>query len=94
ARLNLSIDTTYTKGQEPDFVDALKAQPGVVFVCWQHERIADIANAILGNQSAPQHWPKERFDLVWVFDLDAASGQYAFSQVPQQLLAGDLQTVI
>jgi broad specificity phosphatase PhoE len=94
ARLNLPVETTYTKGQETDLVVAVKTRPGVVLICWQHERISDIANAILGNQSAPQHWPKERFDVIWLFDRDGSSGQYTFSQIPQQLLAGDLATGI
>jgi len=32
--------------------------------------------------------------VVWVFDLEASTGQYGFTQVPQLLLAGDLDTII
>jgi hypothetical protein len=37
----------------------------------------------------PEEWPDERFDLVWVFDLDPTSQDYRFSQQPQLLLSGD-----
>ncbi|MFN8497991.1 MAG: hypothetical protein U0641_09060 [Anaerolineae bacterium] len=33
--------------------------------------------------------PTKRFDLVWVFDLDPASGHYHFAATTQLLLPGD-----
>ncbi len=52
-----------------------------------------IANAILGNKTtAPQYWPLDRFDLVWVFDRRGDT--WTFTQVPQLLLAGDRPEVI
>ena len=63
---------------------------GVVLISWQHEYIPSIANHILGDSTtAPQAWPEGRFDMIWVFDLDAASNQYGFVEVPQCLLMGD-----
>ena len=63
---------------------------GTALISWQHEDIPCIANVILGNQTTvPQKWPGIRFDVVWVFDLDASSSSYSFNQVPQRLLAGD-----
>ena len=63
---------------------------GTALICWQHEDIPLIANAIVGNQTTvPQTWPGDRFDLVWVFDLGTSSKSYSFNQVPQCLLAGD-----
>ena len=44
----------------------------------------------------PRSGPADRFDLVWVFDIvgsDPPTG-WTFTQVPQLLLAGDLNTVI
>jgi hypothetical protein len=68
---------------------------GTALISWQHEDIPAIANIIVGNASTvPQQWPGHRFDLVWIFDLNASSGSYAFSQVPQCLLAGDRSDVI
>lgn len=89
-KLGLTIDTSFLKGQEPALAKALVQVVGVVLVAWEHQNIPKIANAILGNATTvPQKWPGDRFDLVWVFDLQAATGKYAFSQVPQLLLAGD-----
>ncbi|MDN0075074.1 hypothetical protein QU481_09225 [Crenobacter sp. SG2303] len=94
-KLATQIDSRYTKGQEAAVAEAAVASDGVVLICWQHQDIPTIANAILDNQSTvPQKWPGERFDLVWVFDLDQNSGAYRFCQVPQQLLKGDLATII
>jgi len=57
--------------------------------------MAAVANAVLGdNRTAPQEWPKDRFDLVWVFDLDVSTSHYGFGQVPQLLLAGDSATLL
>jgi hypothetical protein len=42
----------------------------------------------------PSAWPGDRFDIIWTFTLDPATGRYVFGQVPQQLLLGDTDTVI
>lgn len=92
-RLKLVINENYGK----ETLDALVAdatnQTGTVLICWQHNDIPAIAQQIVPNGTFPK-WPGDRFDLVWVFDLDATTGEYVFSQVPQNLLAGDLNTVI
>ena len=83
----------YTKGQEQRLVEFAKAQPGVVLICWEHSAIIDIANLLLGDSEAcPQHWPGDRFDLVWIFE--ARQKSWKFSQVPQLLLPGDRPTTI
>lgn len=95
AKLNLGINLNYGKDQESALVSAAQAANGVVLIAWQHEDIPDIGNLIVGdNTTVPQKWPGTRFDLVWIFDFDAASGAYTFTQVPQLLLAGDLNSVI
>jgi len=67
---------------------------GIALIAWQHEEIPAIGEAILGSKPGTlPKWPGDRFDLVWVFDLDK-SGSYKFSQVPQMLLAGDTSSVI
>jgi len=38
--------------------------------------------------------PDDRFDVIWIFTLNPAGGNYVFSQVPQQLLDGDADAVI
>ena len=96
-RLAIAPNATgeYTKGQEADVAKAALGSPGTVLICWQHEDIPMIASNIpLLNGPVPQEWPGDRFDVVWVFDLQPATGQYRFSQVPQELLASDPPTVI
>ena len=89
-KLGLTIDTNFTKGQEAQVAEAAMAEGGVVLVCWQHQDAHLIANAILGDDTtAPQKWPGDRYDIVWVFDLQPG-GSYSFTQVPQMLLAGDV----
>ena len=88
-KLGVTIDTSFTKGQEVQVAEAAMGQSGTVLVCWQHTDLHLIANQILGNDTtSPQTWPGDRYDVVWVFDLRPDLG-YNFFQVPQMLLAGD-----
>jgi hypothetical protein len=81
-------DTHFGEGDEVALATKAKADPGVVLIAWHHQKIPAIANAILGNDTTtPQHWPGDRFDMVWVFDLK--DGDWKFKQVPQMVLAGD-----
>jgi hypothetical protein len=94
-KISVAIDTGFLKGDEAAMADDAASQNGIVLICWEHEAIPAIANQILGNNTiVPQTWPGDRFDLVWVFDLNASTGQYSFTQVPQLLLAGDQDTII
>ena len=92
--LDIAIDSTIAEGSEQDLVDKAIASNGVVLIAWHHEKIPAIANLILQNQSAPQNWPGDRFDVVWIFSRAAASDPWTFSQAPQLLLAGDSPDVI
>ena len=73
---------------------------GVVLIAWQHQDIPAIGAHLLAHSGAsgialPTSWPQDRYDLVWVFDRPAGSGPItAFTQVPQLLLAGDLDSVL
>jgi broad specificity phosphatase PhoE len=90
AKLGLSVDTGHAKGDEAALVQAATAIGGTVLIAWEHEAIPAIAQLVLGgNQGVPQHWPDDRFDLVWVFDRPDGQGTWSFTQVPQRLLAGD-----
>lgn len=92
--LGITLRTDFANGQEAEVAQAAMAEQGVVLVCWQHTDIPLIANAIVGNDTTvPQKWPGDRFDIVWIFDLQPGGG-YAFSQLPQLLLAGDQNSVI
>lgn len=89
-RLQMTINIEYAKADTTPLVDDVRQCAGVVLICWEHGEIPKIANKILGDSTtAPQKWPADRFDVVWVFDWLPKSSLYAFSQVPQCLLAGD-----
>jgi len=83
--LGFEIVVNWSVGQEAQLTGALRAESGVVLVAWEHKHIPAIALAFAAN--APQSWPDDRFDVVWI--LDARDGGYAFSQISQGLLAGD-----
>jgi hypothetical protein len=55
---------------------------------------AYLCDGVGNNTTPPQEWSEDRFDMVWVFDKDEATGQYGFKQVPQNLLMGDWATPI
>ncbi len=86
--LEAELNCDFYEGQEMELVQNAIAAHGTVLIAWKHNNMQDIANAILGNKtSAPQYWPLDRFDLVWIFDRRGVS--WSFTQVPQLLLAGD-----
>jgi hypothetical protein len=69
---------------------------GVVLICWPHGEIPNLIKLIPRSTRQdpsliPSGWPGDRFDMVFVFDLDTTSPGifYMFSQVPQLLLYGD-----
>ena len=91
--LSLSI-RTFLNGQEPELVAAVKAADDPVLISWRHEAIPEIAALIRGDSDGvPPHWPGDRFDLVWVFDLQT-SGAWTFTQVPQLVMPGDSERPI
>jgi hypothetical protein len=99
-KLGVEIDTSFDEGSEAEMVAAAKQCDGVVLIAWQHGKIPTIAAAILEDptliDSVPTKWPGNRFDIVWIFDLDTKgkTPAYTFTQVPQLVLAGDLPSVI
>ncbi len=95
AKLGLAIDAAHALDAEGELVTAVLQRDGVVLIAWEHKRIPRIANAILGDATtAPQQWPDERFDLIWVFERDPANGRYRFRQRPQLVLGGDSPELI
>jgi hypothetical protein len=94
-KLSLKVNATFQRSQLVSMVEDAFSRNGVVLICWQREYIPDIAALILGRKKiAPSEWPENRFDMIWVFDLQRSSSTYKFRQVPQELLAGDLITPI
>ena len=89
-RIGVAADLRFSKGQEKALAEAAQACDGPVLIAWQHENISVIANFILGAQAAPESWPSDRFDLIFVLTRNPLDGRYSFAQVTQCLLAGDL----
>jgi hypothetical protein len=94
AKIGTSPILTFTKGQEEAIADDLRKRSGTSLVCWQHEAIPQLAASLTGGDLAiPKTWPGDRFDVVWIFERPAG-GAWTFRQLPQNLLRGDLSTVI
>ena len=94
-RLGLTIDLRFLKEELGQLVQAVRGTDGVVLISWEHHLIPSIANMLIGDtSSAPQIWPDDRFDLVWLIDPGAAGKPAGFRQVPQLLLSGDQATPI
>ena len=94
-KLAIRINTNYSRSDIESLIDEVFLCKGVVLICWQREYIPQIASYILGNdETAPANWPEDRFDMIWVFDLDRSATKYRFKQVPQRLLKGDWATPI
>ena len=97
--LELPITSEFAQGQEQQLADNLvRGQSGVVLICWEHKHIPVIASAlpVVSGTVIPRKWPGRRYDVIWSFTRGPEPGpvRYAFSQIPQQLLAGDAGTVI
>jgi hypothetical protein len=98
-RLSVPIVSRFAEGQEPQLAaSVVSAGSGVVLICWEHQHIPALASSLptTAGTVIPQQWPGDRFDVIWTFTLVAGSApaQYAFGQIPQQLLPGDENTII
>ncbi len=95
-RLQLDIGEQNGKADYASMVALALKQTGPVLIAWQHQDIVAIAGRIPTSnpEDIPNHWPADRFDLVWVFDLEAKGTHYKFSQAPQNLLPGDVDQPI
>jgi hypothetical protein len=91
AALGTSIDLKYSYGQEAAMVASLSGLSGPTLVCWEHTGIPVITSH-LGQVTPPPptSWPSTVFDIVYVFNR--SGNGWTFTQVPQELLAGDSTT--
>lgn len=97
-RLGLAIRAAHAVDAHPTKVvkSLLATDAAVVLVCWEHNHLAKIARAVPGAvpvanpADVPPSWPRDRFDVIWRFDLNEQTGQWTFRSLDQQLLAGDL----
>lgn len=94
-KLGIEINSDFQRNGFESMLEEVFLCRGVVLISWQREYIPEIALKILDDRSiAPEDWPEDRFDMIWVFDLDRSSRRYKFKQVPQKLLKGDRATPI
>ena len=98
-RLGVAIGSDFAEGQEPQLATSVVSQnSGVVLICWEHDHIPSLASSLptVSGTVIPQQWSGDRFDVIWVFTLvpGTAGPVYSFTQIPQQLLSGDTNTVI
>lgn len=93
-KLSVKINSDYRRFELKEMLEDVLSREGVILICWQREFIPQIASIIMDHRRmVPHEWPEDRFDMVWVFELQR-SGKYKFKQVPQRLLPGDRATRI
>jgi len=92
-RLGIEVDLRFAKGQEADLAAAISQVDGVALVCWQHEDIAVIANALDPRpQGVPGKWPGDCFNVVFRFDRSNAAAPWTLQQIVPVMLKGDRST--
>jgi hypothetical protein len=94
-QLNLVPNESFSKSQSGECATSAISCNGVVLISWPHGQIPNLCGGIPlspnNKNPVPSTWPSDRFDMVFVFDLDPSEATfgYTFSQVPQLLLSGD-----
>lgn len=87
ATSDVNYVTTHLKDDGPALMNDVLAQSGVVLIAWEHKVLPSLIGLVHGAPTVPATWPEDRFDMVWI--LDRTTHGWAFSQLPQLLLAGD-----
>lgn len=87
-RLGVKLNLNFGKGTEKKLTEAVRKAAGPVLIVWEHEMIVSLTRELCSSSTIPVMWPSDRFDVVFVLTPDGDG--YSFSQVPQQLLVGDL----
>jgi broad specificity phosphatase PhoE len=86
--LGLEVDDRWGSSDALSLVaHQLRALEAAVLVSWRHQDLPALANELLQRPDAPNRWPEDRHDVVWV--VSRAGLSWSFAQVPQRLLAGD-----
>ncbi|MBR0870856.1 histidine phosphatase family protein [Bradyrhizobium tropiciagri] len=91
ARLALTPNQGFGKGDEKHLMDAVLALKGVALVCWEHKAIiSDVIPRIpVGKGKPPTKWDGSRFDVVLRFDRAKGDDKFAFKELYPKLLSGD-----
>lgn len=99
--IGVRVDDRFTRGQTNKIVRDLMENPAydgrMVLICWQHERIVEIAQNLAEYNGSPAsvynaiptEWPAAAFDRAWIVDLSTSGKVTAFKNIPQRLLPGD-----
>lgn len=91
AKLGIKVDLRFTKGGEVDLAETISSIEGVVLVCWQHEDIAAIANALTPRpRDVPRNWPGHRFNVIFKFTRPDTASSWSFEQIVPVMLDGDM----
>ena len=91
AKLGIAVNLRFSKGQEAALATAISVVQGVVLVCWQHEDIATIAQALQPTAAIPNVWPGDRFNVMFRFDRLGPDAYWAFTQIVPVMLDGDIR---
>jgi broad specificity phosphatase PhoE len=86
--LGLKVDESASAEDPlPELAARLRQLQGPVLVCWRHDSLPALANELLQRAEAPERWPPQCYDMVWVVAQESFSRTLV--QVPQRLLPGD-----
>lgn len=87
-RLGVEVVDRYAPGEEKKLVRELVTRQGTTAVSWHHNTIPKIVKHLgTVTPAPPEHWPDDRFDVVWKFTRRGSGWQ--FEQIPELLLPGD-----
>lgn len=83
----LHYETAYAKTEVEGLMSAVQSRSGTILVAWEHSMIPKCVALLPHAPKAPEAWPKERYDLLWI--CERTQDSWSFTQRSQLLLAGD-----
>jgi hypothetical protein len=89
-KLGIDVDPSIKKRDVGTVAAAAVAANGVALICWQHELIPAIVNAISSTlTNVPAKWPGPRFNVIFRLDRADESSPWTFQQICPVLLKDD-----
>ena len=91
-RLGITLEDGHSHGEEKQVAAEVLAKSDSTLIVWHHGRLAKLVGEFPVSNAGvvPDHWPENRFDLIWVLTREPEDHlAYRFTMVPQGLLAGD-----
>ena len=91
----IQMTTQYGKDTYKDLVDEILTKPEyegkMVFVCWEHQQIRDIAKKLgIPKKDIPK-WKSDDYDHLWQLIYDG--NKYEMEIIAQKLLYGDSKEI-